>query len=143
MSDCCSQPDCHSSHPKKQRCPACGQECAEVSARTISHHIKQSWTWTPAAARYFFCDNANCDVVYFGDDGSTLVTAQLRTRIGVKDKTDDRPLCFCFGVNRADFQRDPAVKDFVIAQTQAGLCSCETSNPSGRCCLKDFPKVED
>lgn len=23
-----------------------------------------------------------------------------------------------------------------------GLCSCETSNPSGRCCLKDFPRGE-
>jgi hypothetical protein len=28
----------------------------------------------------------------------------------------------------------------VMAQTKAGLCSCDTSNPSGRCCLKDFPK---
>ena len=48
-------------------------------------------------------------------------------------------LCYCFGVSRADFDRNPGTKDFVTAQTKAGLCACETSNPSGRCCLKDFP----
>jgi len=49
-------------------------------------------------------------------------------------------LCYCFGVSSADFERNPATRDFVMAQTKANLCSCETSNPSGRCCLKDFPK---
>jgi len=48
-------------------------------------------------------------------------------------------VCYCFGVSRSDFRNDPATKDYVIAQTKAGLCSCDTSNPSGRCCLKDFP----
>ena len=140
MSDCCSQSGCHSSHPKKHRCPANGQEYSEVSVRTIVHHIKESWSWLPSTSRYFFCDDPDCDVVYFGDDGSTIVMSQLRTRIGVKEKADDSLLCYCFGVSHSDFQRDPAIKDFVIAQTKAGLCSCETSNPSGRCCLKDFPK---
>lgn len=139
MSDCCSLPNCHSSHPKKQRCPGNGKEYSEVSARTIAHHIQESWSWTPTATRYFFCDDPDCDVVYFGDDGSTIVTS--RTRIGVKKKADDSLLCYCFGVRNSDFQHNPAIKDFVKDQTKAGLCSCETSNPSGRCCLKDFPKA--
>jgi hypothetical protein len=49
-------------------------------------------------------------------------------------------LCYCFGISREDFKRDPGLRDFVVAKTKAGECSCETKNPSGRCCLKDFPK---
>jgi len=140
MSDCRSMPSRDSGHPKKQRCPANGQEYAEVSARTIAHHVKESWAWTPRAERYFFCADPACDVVYFGDDGSVLTKSQLRTRVGAKERTSDRPLCYCFGVSAADHLRNPAIMDYVAAQTKAGLCSCDTSNPSGRCCLKDFPR---
>ena len=140
MVDCCSQPGCHSNHPKKYRCPGNGQEYSEVSTRTITHHLKESWFWTPTASHYFFCEDPKCDVVYFGDDGSTIVTSQI-PRIGVKEAAGDSPLCYCFGVCYSAFQHNPAIKDFVIAQTKAGLCACETSNPSGRCCVKDFPKT--
>jgi len=142
MDACCSPLGCHSSsHSKKHRCPANGQEYSEVSVRTIAHHIKTSWAWTPTASCYFFCEAPDCDIVYLGDDGSTIVTSQLRTRIGVKENNEDSQLCYCFGVCNSDFQHNPNIKDFVIKQTKAGLCSCETSNPSGRCCLKDFPRA--
>ncbi|BCK87023.1 hypothetical protein MIZ01_0793 [Sideroxyarcus emersonii] len=143
MTDCCSSPDCKTELPNRHRCPANGLEYAEVSVRTIHHHIKASWSWTPTASRYFFCDDPACDVVYFGDDDSTIVMSQLRTRTGIKERSDDSPLCYCFGICNADLRQDPAIRDFVIAQTKAGRCSCATSNPSGRCCLKDFPKARD
>ena len=31
-------------------------------------------------------------------------------------------------------------KEFVMAQTKAQNCACEIRNPSGKCCLVDFPK---
>lgn len=147
MGDCCSasghrdQPA--AGHPNKRRCPRHGGECAEVSARTIAHHIAQAWAWRATAGRYFYCDDPACEIVYFGDDGSMIDQSRLRTRVGVKDPADDRLLCYCFGVSQADFRRDPATRDFVLAETRAGRCSCETSNPSGRCCLKDFPEADD
>lgn len=140
MSSCCSGSDADGMHPQKHRCPVNGGEYSAVATRTIAHHIKDAWAWKPSSARYFFCADPACAVVYFGDDGSTILTSQLRTQIGVKQLSDDSLLCYCFGVTRADFLAQPATKDFVIAQTRAGLCSCETSNPSGRCCLKDFPR---
>lgn len=143
MSNFCATPDRENIHPRKHPCPSNGKEYLEVPPRTIAHHIKESWTWTKTATRYFFCDAPECDVVYFGDDGSTIFRSQLRTQVGVKERTDDSLLCYCFGVCSADFLRDPTVKNYVIDQTKAGLCSCETSNPSGRCCLKDFPKSEN
>jgi hypothetical protein len=141
MGDCCSPTDQCEKHPNKLPCPACSAECLEVSARTIAHHIKDSWAWAATANRYFFCADPACEVVYFGDDGSTILKSQLRTNVGVKEQSAHNPLCYCFGVSKADFQRNPATRDYVVAQTKAGLCSCETSNPSGRCCLKDFPKA--
>lgn len=140
MSSCCSSSDGKSKGPGKHHCPANDLEYAEVSVRTIDHHIAGSWAWTPKAEHYFFCADPECDVAYFGDDDSVVLKSQLRTRIGVKERGGDDLLCYCFGVSRADFARDPGIKDFVVAQTKAGLCSCETSNPSGRCCLKDVPR---
>ncbi|MBI4808865.1 MAG: copper chaperone Copz family protein [Nitrosomonadales bacterium] len=137
MSDCCSP---STSLPKKHRCPRNGIEYTEVSARTIAHHLKQPSSWQDSGRRYFFCDDPGCDVVYFGEDDSVILKSQLRTRVGVKEADDDALLCYCFGITRADALGDPAIKDFVVDKTRQGLCFCETSNPSGRCCLKDFPK---
>lgn len=138
MSDCCSSPGATAA-PHKRNCPASGTESAEVSPRTLLHHLKAPWAWEAKAQRYFFCADPACDVVYFGEDGSTLSKADLRTIVGIKDTSDDAPLCYCFGVSKGDALADPSVKAFVAQKTKEGLCSCETSNPSGRCCLKDFP----
>lgn len=142
MSNCCSSSGEAGKHPKRARCPADGQECREVPVRTITHHLRQPWAWVPSATHYYFCAAGECDIVYFGDDGSTILKSQLRTRVGVKERTADDLLCYCFGVSFGDFQHRPTIKEFVIAQTKAGWCSCDTSNPSGSCCLKDFPKPE-
>lgn len=139
MVDCCSTAECETSHPRKSRCPVNGNECSEVSARTIAHHIRESWMWVSKAGRYFYCEDPACDVVYFGDDGVLILKSQLRARVGAKEASDDDLVCYCFGVSKADALRDPAIMSFVVKQTRLGLCSCDTSNPSGRCCLKDFP----
>jgi hypothetical protein len=139
MTDCCSSSECKSSHPNKHRCPANGIEYSEVSKRTIAHHINHSWLWDSNGRRYFFCDAPDCDIVYFGDDDSVIMKSQLRTKVGVKELSNDAMLCYCFGVTKADALSAPAIRDFVVTQTKLGLCSCDTSNPSGRCCLKNFP----
>ena len=108
--------------------------------RTISHHIVDVWEWRASASHYYFCDDPECEVMYFGDDGSVILKSQLRTSAGIKSGANENLLCYCYGISKVDFHRNPATKAFVIAQTRAGLCSCDTSNPSGRCCLKDFPK---
>lgn len=140
MSECCFSTGGDCAHPKKQRCPVNGHEYSEVSVRTITHHIKNAWTWQPTRGRYFFCDDPVCEVVYFGDDGSTILKSQLRRQVGRKESSDEGLLCYCFGVTKRDFMSDPTTRDFVVAQTKAGQCSCDTSNPSGHCCLKDFPR---
>lgn len=143
MADCCSSSNCKTTHPNKHRCPVNGFEYTEVSPRIIAHHIKHSWQWDGKGRRYFFCDDPNCDVVYFGDDNSVILKSQLRTKVGVKDASEDALLCYCFGVSKADALNNPGIRDFVATKTKLELCSCDTSNPSGRCCLKSFPHNSD
>lgn len=135
MTDCCATSASRTTHPNKHRCPVNGLDCAEVPSRTISHHLKNSWQWEDKGLRYFYCDDPECDVIYFGEDDTVVLTSQLRTPV----KSASALLCYCFGVTLDDALHNPEIRDFVVAQTRQGLCSCDTSNPSGRCCLKNFP----
>jgi hypothetical protein len=85
-----------------------------------------------------FRANSDCDIVYFSDEDSVIPKSQLRTIFGVKETASDTLVCYCFGVSKAESQSDPGIRDFVVNKTKLGLCSCDTSNPSGRCCLIDF-----
>jgi len=140
MSDCCESDGAEDRRARKRPCPLNGRACAEVPIDTIFHHVHEAWRWVPTAPHYFFCDDPSCELVYFGDDGSSIPKSQMRTLVGVKAASDEALLCYCFGIRRKDFRADPATRDFVVARTRLGLCHCETWNPSGRCCLKDFPK---
>jgi hypothetical protein len=139
MSDCCSTEIKQS--PKKLACPINGIAYPEVTLQTIIHHIKTPWSWTGSAKAYYFCADPACHVAYFGEDGSIVPADALRQKIGIKDASQGALLCYCFNVTKLDFLSDASVKDFVVEQTKNGNCACDTRNPSGRCCLKDFPRV--
>ena len=142
MSDCCSTTEYKAAHPKKRCCPENGIAGTEVTAKTISHHLKQAWKWKDEGVRYFFCSDPGCNVVYFGENDSVITKDQLRTKVGVKETSNDAPACYCFGVSKADAINDPGIREYVMAQTKHAQCSCDVSNPSGRCCLKDFPRAD-
>ena len=140
MSDCCSSSKPAAANPKMHRCPANGLEYAEVSVRTIAHHLRKVWEWQGQDCRYFFCGDPECDVVYFGESGSVVLKSEeVRTLIGAKEAADGALVCYCFGVTRADALRDSRARDYVLSQTKQGSCFCETSNPAGRRCLMNFP----
>jgi hypothetical protein len=143
MSSCCStesESSSCSTSPKKRPCPVDGSQGVEVKAGTILHHLKTPWTHTLGEQKYYFCDNPACEVVYFGEDDSVIKTSEMREEIGQKRGDKDRLLCYCFGVTQGDAEADPAAREFVKQQTKLGVCACDSRNPSGRCCLKDFPK---
>jgi hypothetical protein len=79
-------------------------------------------------------------VVDFGEDGQRFGAEALREPVGQKGKGAEAMLCYCFDIHYGEAARDASLKRFVIEQTAAGCCSCEVRNPSGRCCLKDFPR---
>ncbi len=123
----------------KATCPECAEACASVLAQTIKHHLKQPWLWHDGGMDYYFCASQGCDTVYFAlDKGETITQDQLRTQVGIKSRAEDAMVCYCFDVCRQGAQNKD-IKAYVVAQTKAGQCACKIRNPSGRCCLKDFP----
>jgi CopZ-like zinc binding protein len=91
--------------------------------------------------QWHFCESPDCDVVYFTAEGHTRSRADLSVRVGVKEREAPRPLCYCFGHTAAsicdevDRTGASTVVASVTARVKAGECSCEITNPSGRCCL--------
>ena len=138
--ECCSVPSDREGHSSRYVCPVNGHEYREVSVKTILNHIRQPWNWQAKSQSYYFCDDPDCDVVYFGRDDSIIEKSALRTRVGVKESLDDAMLCYCFGVTATEAATQPEIKVFVAEQTRARTCECEARNPSGKCCLKDFPR---
>lgn len=140
MSDCCPKSCSNTEAYKTHRCPVNGREYKGVSEKTILHHIQTPWLWSRTVQNYYFCDDPECDVVYFGHDDSVIKKSELRTTVGIKEKTDNALVCYCFGVTVKEAVTSEA-KEFVIKETKEHVCECEVRNPSGKCCLKDFPKA--
>jgi hypothetical protein len=135
----CNAHQCASSTAGTHVCPLNGTPYKNVSLTTILHNIKAPWRWKPSADAYYFCDDPECTAVYFGSDNTIIDVDRLRSGTVLKGNTEDALLCHCFGISMQDAINDPALKTFVIEHTRDGACACETRNPSGRCCLKDFP----
>jgi len=137
MSGCCSSEQ--NSSPKKSACPSCNAISASVSTTTMQLHLIQPWQRELNALGYYFCKSADCNTVYFDDRGSLFNTNALRTRVGIKSSDEDALVCYCYGVSKKQ-SYDKTIKDYVVSRTKAGQCDCTNRNPSGRCCLKDFPR---
>ncbi|WP_369176740.1 putative iron-sulfur cluster-binding metallochaperone [Candidatus Thiodubiliella endoseptemdiera] len=137
MTNCCPSSNKPQAHPKKYKCPVNGKSYSGVSSTTIIHHINEPWNWNNKQQGYYFCNDPECEVVYFGEDDSTINKSSLRTEVGIKETNPNALICYCFGVSKIE-SSSQAIKDFVIKNTQEKICACTTRNPSGRCCLKDF-----
>ncbi len=141
MSNCCSSTLSTDHAPKRYCCPVNGQEYKHVSLTTVLHHIAEPWQFHTQKQAYYFCDDPKCDVVYFGQDDSVIHASALREPVGVKQQSENATLCYCFGVTRDAFIANPELKTFVVEKTKEKQCACDIRNPSGRCCLSEFPKL--
>ncbi len=142
MSSCCSTSS-ESKNNKRHTCPANGKEYLQVSLSTVLQHVKKPWQIDHnklIEQSYYFCSDPDCDVVYFAENDVMLNKSELRTLVGIKEPNNDEALsCYCFDVTHAEARKDPEIKQYVINKTKNKQCACESQNPSGKCCLKDFP----
>jgi hypothetical protein len=137
MSDCCS----FKNIKKKHKCPINGEEYKEISIKTLLHHIQEPWNLENTEQSYYFCEDPECNVVYFGKDNIVIEKMGIRTIIGMKEKANNTPLCYCFGITKNDAIKNSKIKEFVLEKTKNKICACDIRNPSGKCCLRDFPKT--
>lgn len=123
-------------------CPQSQTESYQVPFKTVLQHIKKPWHNQLVEQQYYYCDGPECEVIYFGEDNSVIKQAELRTQVGIKIPTDINSLiCYCFDISYAEARNNKMLMQFVTDKTKKQDCSCESQNPSGRCCLKDFKSL--
>jgi hypothetical protein len=140
MENCCSSVSTDNTSLKKHICPVNGKLYGQVSLSTIKHHIKNPWLRGFTGQKYYFCSDPDCNVVYFGQDNSVIETTEVRTKVGIKEKSEKAIICYCYGISKSDAKSNPLIRSFVIGETKEQRCACESRNPSGKCCLSSFPK---
>ncbi len=142
MSDCCNSSSDNTVTNKaltRKACPSCKEIGLSVQYATVLQHVKQPWGKRRDNQGYFFCHSTDCDVVYFSENDTKISKAEVRNLIGIKEiENDDALLCYCFDISRKDYRKKPNLKAYVVGLTKDKICSCDTKNPSGRCCLRDF-----
>jgi Zinc binding domain len=141
MQACCE-------HPQKRDgivCPRNGRVCKPVSRITVEALIRPEHNHSLTSVSYYFCDSPDCDVVYVSASGEQVITAsQLSVRVGIKEKDDPIPLCYCFDFDRnairddIRFEGTTDIPKMITQRIKAGECRCQVTNPSGNCCLGDI-----
>ena len=128
-------------------CPACGMEGNPVRPVTLRALLQLHLRSTVQDEVYRFCANSDCALVYFSADGAqTWACADLTVRVGMKEQSAPRPLCYCFGHSAESIREEWArtgkstVLEAIKAEVKAGTCRCEVTNPGGGCCLGDITK---
>lgn len=132
----------------RARCSKCAGASRYVTRKTMLLMLKNEFFEQISDGQYYFCANPDCKIVYFPEaQGTTFYTNHLRIRVGTKEKEDPKPLCYCFGFDVSDFRdeinREGQTKILgrIAELLKAGMCACETRNPSGACCLGDITKT--
>jgi len=142
MSDCCKLPEL--ADAMDDRCRRCGETGRRVLRETMESLLKPEALERLASEPYFVDRTPEWDVVYFSNEAESYFQKdELEVRVGLKETESPLPLCYCFG-HTAESAREEilttgrsSVAERITAETQAGNCSCEIKNPSGKCCLGD------
>jgi hypothetical protein len=122
-------------------CTATSAPGRRVSETTLTHLLREEVLPRAAGREWYFCPDPDCDVVYFTADGETLSREVLKVRVGLKESGPPRPICYCFGYDFEDVQREAAgseesaIAAEITEKCRHGLDRCEETNPQGACCL--------
>ena len=132
----------------RQGCASCGGESSTVTRKTVLLMLKHQCIDRMGDSEYRFCASPECRVVYFAEEGGEIFTTDdLRVRVGLKEKEDPVPLCYCFGFDEADAREEImatghcSIPQRVSALIRRGMCGCVERNPSGKCCLGEVNRA--
>ena len=127
-------------------CPGCGQVGRPVGCATVEAILRPGRAESLAGPDPRICRTRECEVLYYGSDGASAPKQDAQVRVGLKETDDPVPVCYCFGFNRADIERELVetggctIPARITAEVKAGNCACEIKNPSGACCLGDVTR---
>ncbi|MCW8884251.1 MAG: hypothetical protein OQK12_03215 [Motiliproteus sp.] len=148
MGNCClsSSEKVQIEAKKAAQCPCCGTSAKPVGWGTLIHQVVAPLNQQLPPDEFFFCASTDCNTVYFSNGGVVIERPQVRGDVGQKSTNANRVICYCFDIRYAKVLEEiaqtgtSASKAFVVEQTKLQNCACDVRNPSGKCCLKEFPK---
>lgn len=147
MSDCCSLPDTEVQKGSSV-CPICGKKGKPVKAQTIRSLTKRDWENYHLIVDGFYCTNpGDSTVYYFSTMDAVVKKDDVVDRIGIKETEEPIFVCYCFRHTKSKIISDfnihgySTIEKEVRQKVKDKLCSCEVTNPSGRCCLGDIRKT--
>ncbi len=130
-----------------QTCPTCseiGIECVgpkKVPEITVTSLVKPEHHNDIPSGPFSFCQQKECDTVYFDGQGHGIRKDQLAVWVWQKEEAGDTPVCYCFDHTAADIMEDaqqnspPTIPVIIREKIQSDLCECDVKNPQGSCCL--------
>lgn len=129
-------------------CASCGLASRLVTRRTVLLMLRPELLDRAGEGEYRFCTGPDCRVVYFTEGGGPCFTTDdLRVRVGLKEKDDPVPLCYCFGFDERHAREEIArtgqcsIPRRITALIKQGMCACAERNPSGACCLGEVNRA--
>lgn len=141
MFQCC-QTECVSGKEQASLCKRCEQKGRAVQRVTPDNLLLPEAKARLGQNQYYYCSTRTCNVVYFSnEDDLYFDKSDLRLRVGQKESDDPITLCYCFGHTRNSIWEEirktgvSTVETSIKQMVSAGLCSCQTKNPQGSCCL--------
>ena len=129
---------------QNSKCPKTGSKGIPIANRLLYFKVLGKYhNLINADEQYRFCDDSDCDVVYFDSLGNVILKKHLREQVGIKEfgKSEDFPVCHCFNFSKSDIERDieangaTSIPTTISLYIKQELCLCEIENPSGQCCL--------
>lgn len=131
--------------PLRADCPQSKTSSRKIQRRTVEHLIKPELVGSISNSQYYYCDDANCTVVYFSQDGSgTFTRSDLQVAVFAKDPGKDVNVCYCYDWTRGRIEEEieetgtSTVSRVVAEKMKADSCECDIKNPKGTCCLGDI-----
>ncbi len=111
-----------------KNCPLCHSKSEKVGEKTVLSLLKEESQVLTDNQELYYCNNHNCDLVYFSES-QIFYKSDLKINIDTK-------VCFCFDISKSQLEREG--KDKTLDKIKANMknigCSCDTKNPSGKCC---------
>lgn len=126
----------------EHECLRCRRASRPVTRKTVFLMVRSEQFSRIGEGEYRFCSDPECPIVYFSEDFQvTFRTEDLRLRVGLKERDDPIPLCYCFGFDEKDAREEIAmtgastIPNRIAELIKQKLCVCPARNPSGACCL--------
>jgi len=130
-------------------CPSCSHKGRSVKPITIESLVKEdARTRADRTEGFRFCAEPTCDVAYYHlETGHLFRRTDVKVRIGQKETTSPRPVCYCFGHTVEEIEEEvrktgsSRLPDDITQKCRQGLEHCEETNPQGSCCLGNVRQV--